>query len=226
MIKTKPMHHWTPTEVYQAYVDELLRNNPGTVKLVETRGKPTKARKTGRRVVRKRIVGGYWAKRNQKKDITNYWVYTTLKDGKVVEVINYDRWMNVMNAYFGKARKMIIQGCALHMMGSLGRIEPRCIERNHSNRRINWHETKKQPLVSAGDGKMRYEHIIYFNEDSYVRIGWVKTRRITGERSYEFQPSGNNINGNGFVQEFSRANKMNPALQLNYPYYPYNMDVA
>lgn len=213
MMRVPALHRWTPAQVYQAYVLELLEKNPPVVETI-------KRRINGRTTTSKRITGGYWGKRNRSKDVTNFWIYTIVKN-QVVEVINYDRWTKIMDTYFLKARDHIVAGFELHMGGKLGAIGPRHIERNFGKPRIDYFETKKQPMVDCEDGKRRRKAIIYRTDDSYVRVAWRRACRIAGERSYEFKPSGSNTNGNSFQQQFSRANIDNPELKLSYPFFPY-----
>lgn len=220
---TDIMHRWTPAEVYQAYVAELLKNNPPVTQLVEKRCKPYGKRKAERIVKHQRVVGGYWGKRNRISNVPNFWIYTMItRNGKeqIVEVINQERWLKIMDAYFLKARDLIIQGHELNMGANLGAIQPRRIERNHASRTVDQAATKKQPMLPDENGKL-VKRIIYYTDDYYVRVAWQKNHKITNERTYEFKPSGKNINGNGFQQLFSKANIDNPALKLNYPFHPY-----
>jgi len=128
----------------------------------------------------------------------------------------------VLDVYFTKARECIIQGEALNIGNGVGYIQAMHIERNHENRQVNWAETKKQPLVDNGDGTKRYERIIYFTEDSYIRIGWVRVNKLRNEQTYEFDPSKEQRKGGrGFKDVFVAANQANPNLKLKYPWYPY-----
>lgn len=224
MMKVPILHRWTPAEVYQAYVRSLMDANPPTVEIIVKRGKAEPG-KLGKIIRQKRITGGYWGKRNRTKDCPNFWIYTKVKN-QIVEVINYDRWMKIMDTYFLKAREYIIAGFELQLGGRLGVIGARHIERNFAKPRIDYHATKQQPMVEGSDGKMRRKCIVYRTDDSYVRIGWRRACRIAGEKSYEFKPSGSNTNGNSFQQEFSRANIHNPELKLIYPFYPYLKQTA
>lgn len=221
MIPVTQLHEWTPKEIYKQFALKLLRDNPPVVEEI-TQHVMTKAGKR-RRVVKKMLVGGYWSRFNKSCQVSHFYIYTCkIVDGrpKVIEVINYVRWRAIMDAYFLKARDCIIQGEALNIGNFVGRIEPWHIERNHANRKIDFHKTKQQPLIEAPDGSMRRERIIYHTADSYVRVGWRKARRLTNEKSYEFKPSRKNINGNGFQQIFSIANQ-DETLRLSYPYFPY-----
>lgn len=217
------MHLWRPQEVYQAYVSELLRNNPGVVQRAPARRK-TKKGTPGARTTHRRVVGGYWGKHNPSHNMSNFWIYTMVKNKQgieeIVEVINYDRWVAIINTYFIEAKKHIIMGEELALGGCLGAISARLIERSHSRRKINFHETKKQPMVWTEDDRLVRKKIVYFDDDNYIRIGWRRGKRIKNERVYEFTPAGPNANGNGFKEEFSRANIQNPALKLRYSFYP------
>jgi len=210
--------------MYQEYVKSLLEANP-LVEETITEQRMVKGKPKGHKT-RKVYTSGYWSRFSRKANHSNYWVYTKRVVGgrhRVVEVISYQRFIRVLNAYFLAARKMIIEGEALNMGSGIGIIQAMHIERNHRNAKINMHETCKQPMVTGIDGTRHRARIIYFTDDSYIRIGWVKFSKLTNERIYEFKPSAVNHSDRtpGFRDEFVKANMENPNLKLRYPYYPY-----
>lgn len=206
---------------------DLLRANPGTQETIEVKIKSgTTHGKVRYKVFKREVqVGGYWSKFNTSRGISHFWIYTRVRlatgQWKVVEVINYDRWLKIMETYFLIARKHIISGEALNLTSRLGYIEPRHIERSHENKQVNFPETARQPKVwDPVAEKMKAAIVIYHTDDTYARIAWRKLKQLPGERSYEFIPCHGDKEGNGFKQQFSQANKQNPALKTTYPYYP------
>lgn len=179
-------------DIYQAYVKKLLKDNPT-----------------------------YWTRYANK--VRNYWVYRAVKtaDKNYVEtVISYPEFRNIMEQYYTRAKDYIILGGSLNIGANVGIIEARRVERNFSNRMVNFHETMKQPI--GPDGKR--ERIIYFDDDDWVRIGWQKTDNIPNCGIYKFVPTAADMRGGGFKAEFSRANRRNPLLKYKYRYFPFIHD--
>lgn len=233
MTETKKPKTWHPKELYREFARELLANNRGTMETVEVTVKSGKSGSNIRykTIKRKVQVGGYWGKYNAKGRTRNFWIYTRMRlstgQWKVVEVMNYHRWLAIMETYFLAAREYIIGGEALNLCNWLGQIEPRHIERNHENRQVNFFETMKQPkVVDPVTGKLKAAVTIFFTEDSYPRIAWRKAKKITNERSYEFIPCHGDSKKQGFKQQFSQANMSNPALKHTYPWYPRQLPVT
>lgn len=180
---------WNRRDLYKDFVNKLLAENPD-----------------------------YWGRYSKTARQSNYWVYK--KSGNsVVEVINYERWGQIMHAYFKHAKQAIINGQSL-TIGPLGRLEPRMTERNHNNPKVDWGETAKQPKVLNDKGKLVPKVIIYFTDDAWLRIAWVKGK-VQNILFYAFRPTANSKNKKGFAGEFAQANKDNPQLRYVYPYYPY-----
>lgn len=232
MIPIKQLHEWIASEIYQQYVKQLLIDNPlveSTVKEQLYKNKGSKKKAGFRR--RKVYESGYWTRFNKKARFgSNYWVYTKKKVGNrycVVEVINYKRFIKVLDTYFSKAREYIIYGDGLKIGAGVGTIQAKHVERNHANKKINWYETKKQPLVDQPDGTKKYARVIYFTDDTWIRIDWMRANRLTNERSYKFDPSSEErANGRGFMDLFKQANQRDPNLRLKYPFYPYIQNTA
>lgn len=182
---------WNPKDVYQHFAAQLLEKNPE-----------------------------YWGKYSKPRRMKNFWVYTKL-NGKVVEVTNFDRWRNVMVAYFQSARDSIIQGQYLNMGNFVGKICARRVERNHKNLKIDFAATRQRPKVLGTDGKMHPDMIIYHTGDDWCRIAWLKTGQLPNETAYKFNPTDGDSVKDGFRQQFSKANKENPNLKYCYDYFPY-----
>lgn len=145
-----------------------------------------------------------------------------LIDGKPVveEVFSYDKYKQVIDEFFIAAKAIIIAGQAVNLGNHVGKVCARRIERDHSNKKINWNRTSLQPKVLNAEGKLVPKKYIYFTDDDYCRIGFHKTGRIKNETVYEFAAAEDNKIGTGFKQEFSSALKSNVLLKYRYLYYP------
>lgn len=163
----------------------------------------------------------YWTRYANK--ISNYWVYRAVKtaDKNYVEtVISYPEFRNIIEQYFTRAKDYIILGHALNIGANVGIIEARRVERNFAHKIVDFNETMKQPI--GEDGKR--VKIIYFDDDDWIRIGWIKTDNIPNRGLYKFKPTCADMRGGGFKAELSRANKRNPLLKYKYRYFPYIHD--
>lgn len=156
---------------------------------------------------------------------SNYAVYR--KAGvKVEEVMNYKRFRKILDTYFSRAKKMVIEGMAVNITGNVGKICARRVERDYRKKKqfmINWNETRKGPLIPDPviPGKLKYKTIIYFTGDDWCRIGWHKTGKITNETVYEFKPSARSWDGKtGFEMEFNKAMQADPLLKYQYLFFP------
>lgn len=183
---------WNAKDTYLDFATKLLQSNPD-----------------------------YWSKFSKKRKMRHFWIYTTVNN-KLVEVINFDRWKNIIHAYFMSARTHITNGEALNMNNYIGKILPKCVERNHSNQKVNFSETAKRPKVwSDKYQKMVPDVIVYFTDDEWVRIGWKKTKKLANETVYKFSACSGDKYLAGFVEQFSQANTKDPLLKLSYEYHPY-----
>lgn len=185
---------WTPQEVYQVWAKEQLALNPDYV---------------GRYCQKKSLSNAFLLKKVEHNGRTMY-----------VEVMSYERWKKIVGNYFFRARKYIIQGEILNMGNYVGIITPRRVERNHANKKVDFARTRLQPKVMR-DGKLVPENIIYFTNDSYCRIAWEKTGKLSNETVYEFKPCRGSAEFQGFRQQFSEALTEDPTLQFRYKYFPY-----
>lgn len=163
----------------------------------------------------------YWTRYD--KRMSHYWVYRKGKvAGKnIVEtVISYGQFREIIETYYLIAGDYIIQGGTLNLGANLGSIEARRVERNFSNPVVNQWETMKQPKDPITGRPVK---IIYYDDDDWIRIGWIKSGKITNYMVYDFCPAPKNATGGGkgLKYRFSQANIMNPLLKFRYTFYPF-----
>lgn len=209
--ESKKPKTWRYVEIYQEFAQKLLDENPQTTEMA------TRSYGNSRnRILVPEIYGGYWGAPNKGKHIKNYYIYTNRK-GRIVEVINFKRWMTIVETYFTVASKHIIAGETLNLGNFIGRIEPSHIERSFKTKSVNFQETNKQEKVfDPALGRLKAAKVIYFTDPSYIRISWRKgTAKLENNKLYEFLPS------DSFKDTFVAANKNNTELKNVYPYYPY-----
>jgi hypothetical protein len=144
---------------------------------------------------------------------------------KVELVISYPVFRKTMETYLNRAKRSIIQGEALNVLGGVGKICARRVERDFrkkNQRRVDWHKTRQQPMIwSEEKQKMVYKTIIFFTNDDWCRIGWSKNGRVKNETVYEFVPANRNSGGtSGFKLEFTEALKKDPLLKYKYLFNP------
>lgn len=142
-----------------------------------------------------------------------------------IEVLNYSRFRKVIEHFFDRAKHAIIQGEAIDITSSVGKICGCMVQRDFTKkgqRRINWGATRKYPLVwSEIKGRMEYQTLVYYTNDDWCRIKWVKTCQLTNESTYEFKPAApNSAKTTGFTKEFSEALKNDPLLKYRYLFNP------
>lgn len=167
-----------------------------------------------------------WCGVNKDK-ITNYYIYAKYTDenGKkrVDEVLSYKVFMETMKVFFDLAKYEIVnEGTVLNLLGRMGSIAVRRVERDHSKKVINYERTKQQPKV-WNEKKQKYvpSRIIYFTTDDWCRIGWHKIRRwVSNLNVYEFRPAKDLRSGKGFDQILVKALTENPLVKYKYRYYP------
>ena len=157
----------------------------------------------------------WWGKFDKKLKIKNCFIYAK-EDGKVVLKMSWLIWKNVLESYFHKAKYAIIQGETLKLGAGLGLIRPIRVERSFKRPQVNWGATFKQAPLPDGT----YKKIYYTNED-YCRIQWLKFGGIPNETSYSFDPAARNVaTGKGFKAEFAQTLQKNPMLKYKYTFYP------
>jgi len=139
-------------------------------------------------------------------------------------IFSYEMFRKIIDDYFMKARKEIVEGNALRL-NTMGVICGKRVERDYrksKQRMINWQKTKLQPLVyDEALGRDRYEKKIYFTGDDWCRIAWCKTVPVTNMTVYEFTPtSSTSGQRNGFKSQFTDALASNPLLKYQYLFEP------
>lgn len=187
---------YNSTDVYEALIKELMRDNPD-----------------------------FWVKGSKKKKRKIEFLYRDNKKNKEVEeVINFTRWLKIINLYYLLGRKKVIQGERFKLGHRLGAIQARTIARNFKKKSINWSETKKQPLITDPvTGKQKRARIVHHTSETYSRIAWEKLRSIPNEKLYQFVPSQGSMTRGGFKQEFKMALKNNPLLQTQYKQFTHEL---
>lgn len=181
-------------ELYQAYVDRLLKDNPD-----------------------------YWTARNRAYfSVPRFYVYRNIthRSGGTVpeEVINYTRFAAILKSYFESARARIIKGETFQLWNQLGSISARRVERNFSKKKIDYKATMDRNEVNPETGRRKP---VYYDTPDWCRIGWNRPKKgKTKIKQYEFKPSDGRGKG-GFKDEFRKAMDTTPALRLGYEYFPY-----
>jgi hypothetical protein len=164
----------------------------------------------------------WWGKYHNK--LENYYIYRKVEiDGKLVieEVFSYGKFRQIVDEFFLAAKQAVIRGDAINLGNHIGKVCARRVERDHSNRKINWGKTSLQPKVlNEETGKMVPKRFIYHTGDDYCRIGLHKTGRVRNETVYEFAPAEDNKCKTGFKQEFTAALNHNILLKYRYLYFP------
>lgn len=167
-----------------------------------------------------------WCGVNKDK-IINYYIYAKYVDEKgkrkVDEILSYKVFMDTMKVFFDLAKDSVVyDGAALKLLGRLGSIAARRVERDHSKKVINYERTKQQPKVWNEEKQKEVpSKIIYFTTDDWCRIGWHKIRRwVHNLNVYEFRPAKDLRSGKGFDQIMVRALTETPSIKYKYEYYP------
>lgn len=144
---------------------------------------------------------------------------------RVEEVMSYPRFRKTIETYFTRAKQSIIQGEALNIRSSVGKICAKRVERDFrkkGQRNVNWQKTKQQPLVwNEEKQKMVYAKIIFYVNKDWCRISWSKNGHVKNETMYEFTPANRNSDGtSGFKLEFTQALEKDPFLKYKYLFNP------
>lgn len=143
-----------------------------------------------------------------------------LKSKSVKKIIDYSKFKQILAVYNKRAGDKIIEGKKVNLLNGLGYLVAKRVERNFNNKAVNWVETDKlrdeNGELPIRDGK---KVMIYFIDEDWCRVAWVKTTAIRNISVYSFVPSGGQ-KGKGFRQAFSKALKDNPLLMLSFEYYP------
>ena len=116
---SKPIHplkQYTSGEIYEAYVQKLLKENPT-----------------------------WWPKYEKKLKRKNCYIYAK-ENGKVVLKMSWLLWKEVIERYFHAAKYSIIAGETFRLGNNLGKIRGARIERDFSKPRIDWPATFKEGI--------------------------------------------------------------------------------
>jgi hypothetical protein len=214
---------WNPRDVYLAFAEHLLATNPGIwqeLKVINYRRKNADGSLTNVYKNKRVLVGGYWSQYSKQRKMRHFRIFTKV-DGKIIEVINFERWKQIMENFFKSARRYIIDGETLNMENYVGKIAARRVERNFKNKQVDFAATRQRPRVMDDNGKLRPDIVVYHVDDDWIRIGWAKTGKITNETAYKFAPCTGDKDRDGFKQQFSKSNKSNKALKFNYQFSPF-----
>lgn len=163
-----------------------------------------------------------------KNGITNYIISRRYRF-KTEIVITYKMFSDIISTFHKRVGDRIIAGQRFNLGNNMGYIEARCVERNFSNKVLDYYETKKRKkeiLDRGGTIKSKErpdgeEYRILRMDKDYVRIGWVNPNKVKNISLYEFVPATNGANKTSLMNRFSKANKLNSLLRLKYKYYPY-----
>ena len=155
-------------------------------------------------------------------------VVKVMDNGVEREMMSYNRFRKVIEHYFDRAKKAIIQGEALDMTNGVGKILGCMVERDFTRagqRRINWAATKKlsETVPKIWDEQKQrfvYAKLVYYTNDNWCRIKWHKHYTIENETKYEFKPTAPNRDKSGFTKEFSDALMADPLLKFRYLFNP------
>lgn len=158
----------------------------------------------------------WWGKYEKRVKRKNCYIYAK-EHGKVILKVSWFVWREIIEMYFHKAKDAIIKGETLRMGANLGKIRGARIQRDFTKPLVNWNQTFIKDLKNSEGKQIK----IYFTEEDYCRIEWVKFGMIPNETNYYFQPAGRNvITKKGFKAEFSKALIEDPLLKYKYKYYP------
>jgi hypothetical protein len=159
------------------------------------------------------------------KGMSNYSVYVKDPNGQQRVIMYYPKFRKIIEHYFDKAKREIINGNAIAFPG-MGKIACKRVERDFrkkSHIRINWPKTKLQPLVPNPNepGKMMYKKLIYITTPDWSMITWFKNRKVPNISLYEFTPANaNSERTSGFKLEFTNAMDKDPLLKYRYLFDP------
>lgn len=198
MPRTEDKATLTVPDIWQAYVKKLLAANP---EYITRRGKSATA---------------------------NCYVLRPSGEGAEIaytEVMNYFWFRRLIEHYFNKAKIAIIAGEALNILGSVGKICARRVERDftsYKQQQVDWGKTSARGwTINPETGKRKYNKVILITSTDWCRIGWHKPKDIYNAIFYQFAPaSANAARTLGFQLEFSQALDKDPLLRYQYLYMP------
>jgi hypothetical protein len=137
-------------------------------------------------------------------------------------VLSYATFRKIIEVYLKKVILEVVAGNAgnLHSLGKICMIRAERDFRKTNQLKVDWGKTRKQEKVwNEEKQKMMYPKRIYFTDDHWCRVNWVKSA-VTNISVYEFQPTLPNGPTGGFIGEVTRQLKVNPLLKYLYLYRP------
>jgi hypothetical protein len=183
---------YNATDVWEVWVDQFLKDNPGC-----------------------------WPKASVAKKRRREYIYRhNLKNKATEEVMTFTRWLRIIHTYYLIARKEIVKGKRIRFGHRLGAIQARTVARNFKNKQIDWEKTLKQPYtINPETGRRKFEKMIYHTSPTYSKIAWEKLYSIKHVPYYKFSPSQGGKNRGGFQRDFITALRENPLLETQYKQY-------
>lgn len=166
---------------------------------------------------------GWWSRYRLNTKHYNIGYYD--ESGKMIEVNSYPRFRKTIEHFFDRAKREIIEGNCINLNSHVGKILGLRVQRDFrkpKQRKIDWNKTSKYPKVfSEEKQRMVFEKVIYFTDDDWCRIAWIKTGHLINQQVYEFVPTSRNSAGTtGFRLEFAQAQRADKLLQYRYLYSP------
>lgn len=147
--------------------------------------------------------------------LSHCYIYAKEK-GKVVLKMSWFIWKETVERFYHKAKYAIISGETLKIGSNLGKIRGARIQRSFTTPKIDWRATKELNMMEG-----EFLKKVYYTDDDYCRIQWLKYQMVPNETHYCFDPAEKNTKAKkGFKIEFSQALTKNPLLKYKYKYYP------
>lgn len=185
----------SPKDVYELWADKALRNNPE-----------------------------WWGRYDQQNRVKNAWIFA--KEGrKVVEKMSWSLFREVSALMYWTAGQMVIAGWD-YSFDKLGRLCGAKIQRGPESFAIDWINTRKNIQAQGRElNTMTHKDKVFYTDETYCRIKWLKNRALESVEVYEFVPSdGIGVTKNmhkAFSKRFSQALTDFKLLEKRYRYYPY-----
>lgn len=200
----------------------------------------------------------YYSTSKQGNPIPHYYIW---KHGKLgpIEVINYMTFSNVVREYYKLAVEKVLEGKKFKLGPDLGYIQVFRYKRDPRNLVPDWHSSlkykeelisKNEPLTEIRpmrnrDGelirdkegnilKKEYKRwLIYYTDEEYPYIKWVKERFAKGKysksdkvpylRIYKFKPTTCKGKKNGFIEKLYKVYRSSRNIRVNYKTYEHNV---
>lgn len=168
----------------------------------------------------------WWSMYSERYRCSHCFIYRQV-GSRAEEVMSYPQFRRILEEYLKRARKAIIQGEALNLKASMGKICAKRVERDfrkEKQRQVDWGRTNAIPENRYWDEarkKWAYHKLVYFITDDWSRIAWFKNKKVKGETIYRFDPANpNSARTSGFKLEFTNALNSDPLLKFKYLFQP------